>query len=115
MRHQKYAGQTRSWHHRASRRQSSTKTLVGSSYTKVNWATAYLENGESLDVTSGGNVRTTAQIDQRAAAVNRAESTVGYTLVNEVLLVFAVLEHLKKFILGHLETLERLLLLDDGA
>lgn len=60
-------------------------------------------------------MRTTAQIDQRTAAVNRAESAVGYTLVDEVLLVFAVLEHLKKFIFGHLETLERLLLLDDGA
>jgi len=59
-------------------------------------------------------VRTSAKIDKGSASVDSALGTVGHSLVDEILLVLAVLEHLEELILGHLKTLERLLLLDDG-
>jgi hypothetical protein len=60
-------------------------------------------------------MRTSAQIDEGTTSVNGALGAIGDSLLNEVLLVLAVVEHLKKLLLGHLETLERLLLLDNAV
>lgn len=60
-------------------------------------------------------MRTSAKIDQRTTSVDCARGAVGNTLVDKVLLVFAVVEHLKELVLGHFQTLKRLLLLDDGV
>jgi UDP:flavonoid glycosyltransferase YjiC (YdhE family) len=76
---------------------------------------SYLENGECLDVSGVRDVGTTAEIDQGTASIYCTLGSVGNTLVDEVKLVFAVLEHLNKLFLGHLETLKWLFLLDDGA
>jgi hypothetical protein len=73
----------------------------------------YPENGKGLDVTSGGDVRSSAQIDQGTASVHSTLGAVGNSLLNEILLVLAVLEHLKELVLGHFQTLKRLLLLDN--
>lgn len=62
-----------------------------------------------------GDVRASAQIDEGAASVNSALGSFGDSLVDEILLVLAVLEHLKELILGHLKTLKWLLGLDDVA
>ncbi|KAI6760208.1 hypothetical protein HG531_013409 [Fusarium graminearum] len=75
---------------------------------------AYLEDGKGLDVTSGGDVRTSAQIDEGTTSVDSTLGAIRYSLLDEVLLVLAVLKHLKKLLLGHLETLKGLLLLDDA-
>jgi hypothetical protein len=77
--------------------------------------TSYLEDGERLDVSGVRDVRTSAKIDERAASVDGAGGAVRDALVDEVLLVFAVFEHLEELFLGHLQTLKGLLLLDDGA
>jgi hypothetical protein len=74
---------------------------------------AYPENGKGLDVASGGDVRSSAQIDQGTASVHSTLGAIGNTLLNEILLVLAVLEHLKELVLGHFQTLERLLLFDN--
>lgn len=58
-------------------------------------------------------MRTSAQIDKRTASVDSAQSTVRNSLVDEILLVLAVVEHLEELILGHFQTLKRLLLLDN--
>lgn len=76
---------------------------------------AHSENGEGLDVAGVRDVRAPAQIDQRSTPVDSALGAVGNALVDEVLLVFAVLEHLEELLFGHLETLEGLLLLDNGG
>lgn len=75
----------------------------------------YLENRESLDIAGVGDMGPSAKINQRTASIYRAKSTIWNPLVDEVFLVFAVVEHLQKLILGHLQTLEGLLLLDDGV
>lgn len=75
----------------------------------------YPENGKGLDVTGGGDVRSSAQIDKGAASVDSALGAIRDSLLNKILLVFAVLEHLEELILGHLQTLERLLLLDNAV
>jgi hypothetical protein len=62
-----------------------------------------------------GDVRASAKIDERTASVDSAHSAVGNTLVDEVLLVLAVVEHFKELFLGHFKTLKGLLLLDDGV
>lgn len=77
--------------------------------------TSYSENGKGLDVAGVGHVGTTAQIDQGTAAVDSALGVVGHALLDKVLLVLAILEHFEELILGHLQTLKRLLLLDDGG
>lgn len=59
------------------------------------------------------NVRTSAEIDEGTATVNGTLGAIGNSLVDKVLLVLAVLEHLEELLLGHLETLKRLLLLDN--
>lgn len=74
----------------------------------------YLEDGERLDISGSRNVRTSAQIDKRTASVDSAQGTVRNSLVDEMLLVLAVVEHLEELILGHFQTLKGLLLLDDG-
>jgi len=71
------------------------------------------EDGEGLDVASGGDVRSSAQIDEGTASVDGALGAIRHSLVNEILLVLAVLEHLEELLLGHLKTLKGLLLLDD--
>lgn len=76
---------------------------------------AYLEDGKGLDVTSGGDVRTSAQINEGTTSVDSTLGAIRYSLLDEVLLVLAVLKHLKKLLLGHLETLKGLLLLDDAV
>lgn len=58
-------------------------------------------------------MRTSAKIDERTASIDCTCGAVGNTLVDEVLLVFAVVEHLKELIFGHFQTLKGLLLLDD--
>ncbi len=58
---------------------------------------------------------TAAQIDQRTAAVDSAEGSVGHALVDKVLLVLAVVEHFHELGLGHFQALKRLLFLDDGV
>lgn len=75
----------------------------------------YLEDGERLDISGSRNVRTSAQIDKRTASVDSAQSTVRNSLVDEMLLVLAVVEHLEELILGHFQTLKGLLLLDNGV
>ena len=60
-------------------------------------------------------MRSTAQINQGSTAVDSALCAIGDSLVDEILLVLAVLEHLEELILGHLEALKRLLLLDDAV
>lgn len=74
----------------------------------------YSEDGKGLDVTGGRDVRSSAQIDKGAASVNSTLGAIRDSLLNEILLVLAVLEHLEELILGHLQTLERLLLLDNA-
>lgn len=73
------------------------------------------DDSEGLDVSGVRDVGSSAQIDEGTASIDSALGAIGHSLVDEVLLVLAVLEHLKEFILGHLQTLEGLLLLDDGA
>jgi hypothetical protein len=75
----------------------------------------YPENGKGLDVTGGRDVRSSAQIDKGTASVDSTLGAIRDSLLNEILLVLAVLEHLKELILGHLQTLERLLLLDNAV
>ena len=75
----------------------------------------YLEYGKGLDVAGGRDVGSSAQIDEGTTSVNSALGAIGNSLLNEVLLVLAVLEHLKKLLLSHLETLERLLLLHNSV
>ena len=75
----------------------------------------YLEYGKGLDVAGGRDVGSSAQINEGTTSVNSALGAIGNSLLNEVLLVLAVLEHLKKLLLGHLETLERLLLLHNSV
>jgi hypothetical protein len=75
----------------------------------------YPEDGKGLDVAGGRNVRSSAQINQGSTAVDSALGAIGDSLVDEILLVLAVLEHLEELILGHLETLKGLLLLDDAV
>lgn len=60
-------------------------------------------------------MRTSAKIDERTASVDCTCGAVGNTLVDKVLLVFAVVEHFKELVLCHFQTLKRLLLLDDGG
>lgn len=60
-------------------------------------------------------MRTSAKIDERTASVDCTCGAVRNTLVDKVLLVFAVVEHLKELVLGHFQTLKGLLLLDDGG
>jgi hypothetical protein len=62
-----------------------------------------------------GDVRTSAQIDKRTASVDGRLGAIRDSLVNEVFLVLAVLEHLKELVLGHLETLKGLLGLYDAV
>jgi hypothetical protein len=81
----------------------------------LNSENTYFENGKRLDVSGVRDVRTTAQIDQRTAAIHGAEGAVRNTLVDKVLFILAVVEHFHEFFLGHFETFKRLLLLDDGA
>lgn len=78
-------------------------------------AKTYLEDGEGFNVSGGRNMRTSAQIDERTASVDGAQSAVRNSLVDEILLVLAVVEHLKELILGHFQTLKGLLLLDNGV
>lgn len=78
-------------------------------------AKAHLEDGKRLNVSGMGDVRASAKIDERTASVDSTRGAVGDTLVDEVLLVFAVVEHLKELVLGHFQTLKGLLLLDDGV
>ena len=59
------------------------------------------------------NVRATAEVDQGAAAVRRARGTVGHLGLDDLALVLVVGEHIERVLLGELEALERLLLLDD--
>lgn len=73
------------------------------------------DDGESLDISSVRDVRSSAQIDEGAASIDGTLGAIGHSLVDEVFLVLAVLEHLEEFVLGHLQTLKRLLLLDDRA
>jgi hypothetical protein len=58
-------------------------------------------------------VRSTAQINQRTAPVNRRLGAIRHALANKVLLILAVLEHFEEFVLGHLEAHKGLLFLDD--
>jgi hypothetical protein len=76
---------------------------------------SYLEDGKRLNVSGGRNMRTSAQIDKRTTSVDGAQSTVRNSLVDEVLLVLAVVEHLEELFLGHFQTLKGLLLLDNGV
>ena len=55
-----------------------------------------------------------AEIDQGTATVDGAFGAVGHALVDEVLLVLAVLEHFLELVLGHFQALKWLFLLDDG-
>lgn len=71
-----------------------------------------LGDGERLDAAGVGNVGTETQVDERSTAVDRRRGAIGNLLVDVVLLVLVVLEHLEKDLLGQLEALERLLLLD---
>lgn len=114
MKCRKFAGQTHSGCFQASMQQSSFKH-VSLAYFSSGELFSYLENGECLDVSGVRDVGTTAEIDQRTASIYCTLGSVGNALVDEVKLVFAVLEHLNKLLLGHLETLKWLLLLDDGA
>lgn len=72
------------------------------------------KNRKCLDVSGIGYVRSTTQIDEWTTSVDGRLGALGHTLVDEVFLVLAVLEHLEQFRLGHFETDKGLLLLDDG-
>ena len=72
-----------------------------------------LHDGESLDSAGVGNVRTTAKIDKGAVTVDSGSGAVGDLVLDDVLLVGVVGEHLEQILLAHLQSLERLLLLDD--
>jgi len=76
---------------------------------------SYPQDGKGLDVARMRHVRPSAQVDEGTTSVHRALGAVGHALVDEVLLVLAVSEHLEELVLGHLEADERLLLLDDGG
>lgn len=78
-------------------------------------AKAYSKDGECLNVSGIRHVRSTAQIDEGTTSVDGRLGALGHALVDEILLVLAVLEHLKQFVLGHLETNKRLLLFNDGV
>jgi len=78
-------------------------------------AKTYLEDCERLNVSGSRNMRTSAQIDKRTASVDSAQSTVRNSLVDEIPLVLAVVEHFEELILGHFQTLKGLLLLDNGV
>lgn len=116
MRYQQYAGQTRCCCHRASRQRNSVEHQLKPVVSRLGIAyiiSTYPENGKGLDVASGGDVRSSAQIDQGTTSVHSTLGAIGNTLLNEILLVLAVLEHLKELVLGHFQTLERLLLFDN--
>jgi hypothetical protein len=51
----------------------------------------YPKDSKGLDVSGVGHVRSSAKIDQGTATVDGAECAIGDTLVDEVLLVLAVL------------------------
>jgi hypothetical protein len=76
---------------------------------------AYLEHGKGLDVAGGRDVGSSAQIDEGTTSVDSTLGAIGNSLLNEVLLVLAVLEHFKKLLLGHFQTLERLFLLHNSV
>lgn len=111
--HRQYAVRTRSCCHQASRQPSSLICQLFIQLAK--FRVAYLQNRKGLDVTGGRNVGSSAQIDKGTTSVDSTLGAIGDSLLDEILLVFAVVEHLKKFLLGHFETLERLLLLDDAV
>jgi len=73
---------------------------------------SYLHDVESLDSTSVRNVRTSAQIDQGTATVDGGAGAIGNLVLDNVLLVLVVAEHLEQILLLQGETLESLLLLD---
>lgn len=72
----------------------------------------YLHDLESLDLASALDVGTPAQIDKSTAPVDGALFA-GHQLVNVVKLVLAVCEHLLEVLLGDLQPVEALLLLED--
>lgn len=74
-----------------------------------------LHDGKSLDSASVGDVGASAQIDQGAVPVNCGLGAILNLVLDDVLLVLVVGKHLEQVLLAHLESLERLLLLDHLA
>lgn len=72
-------------------------------------------DGESLDATSVGHVRTSAQINQGTAAVDGGGSAVRDLVVDDVNLVRVVLEHFQQVFLCQNKTLKGLLFLGELA
>eukprot|EP00053_Salpingoeca_punica_P013384 m.120929 g.120929 ORF g.120929 m.120929 type:complete len:748 (-) comp16189_c0_seq1:23-2266(-) len=70
-----------------------------------------LQNSQCLDAAGVGDVRAAAEVDKRAAAVDGGGGG-GDLLVDDALLELVVLKHLQQILLGHLQALEGLLLLD---
>jgi hypothetical protein len=74
---------------------------------------AYLHDLEGLDLASVLNMRASAEIDKGSATVDGAAFT-GDELINVVQLIFAVSEHLLEVLLGDLQSVEALFLLEDA-
>ncbi len=73
----------------------------------------YLDHSKRLDLVGVGQVRAFAEIDERAAAIGRAERAIRHFVLDDLHLVRVVLEHLKGKFLGDHCSFERLLLLND--
>ena len=58
-----------------------------------------LHDFHCLDPAGVGDVRTQAEVDERATSINCGRSTIGNLRVEEVLLVFVVIEHLDQIFL----------------
>lgn len=83
-----------------------------SSSVKRSTSDAYLHDLEGLDLASVLNMRASAEIDKGTVTIDGA-AFAGDELVNIVQLVFAVCEHLFEVLLGNLQSVEALLLLED--
>ena len=81
----------------------------------VHGCSSHLQDGKCFDIAGVGDVRPATEINQGPAAIHGTHGTVRNSLVDKVLLVLAVAEHLQELRLCHLKPYERLLFLDDGC
>ena len=74
-----------------------------------------LHNLKGLDSAGMRDVRTTTEVNQRSTTIHRRTRAIGNLVLDQMLLVLVVPEHLQEIDLGEDEAVEGLLVLDDLA
>ena len=72
-------------------------------------------NLKGLDSASMRDMGTTTEVDQRSTTIHRRTGAIGNLVLDQMLLVLVVPEHLQKIGLGEDEAVKGLLILDDLA